>query len=51
MTKKSNKSELIRRRAAMKTLLAGGGAIVSGISLPRNCSGPIVDAVVLPAHA
>ena len=35
----------------LKTIAAGSGAIVAGKSLPESWSKPIVDAVVLPAHA
>ena len=45
--KKSNES----RRKLLKSIAAGSGAIVAGKSLPENWSHPVVDSVMLPAHA
>lgn len=45
--KKSNDS----RRKLLKSLAAGSGAVVAGKGLPESWSKPIVDAVMLPAHA
>jgi hypothetical protein len=45
--KKSNES----RRKLLKSIAAGGGAIIAGKSLPENWSRPVVDSVMLPAHA
>lgn len=39
------------RRKLLKTIAAGSGVIVVGKSLPDNWSKPVVDAVMLPAHA
>ena len=39
------------RRKLLKSIAAGSGAIVVGKSLPESWSRPIVDSVVLPAHA
>lgn len=38
------------RRTALKKILAGGGVAAAG-SLPAKWTKPVVDAVVLPAHA
>ncbi len=45
--KKSNES----RRKLLKSIAAGSGAVVAGKSLPESWSKPVVDAVLLPAHA
>ena len=45
--KKSNES----RRKLLKSIAAGSGAIVAGKSLPESWSRPVVDSVMLPAHA
>ncbi len=45
--KKSNEG----RRKILKSVLAGSGAVVTGKSLPESWSKPIVDAIMLPAHA
>jgi hypothetical protein len=45
--KKSNE----RRRKLLKSIAAGSGAIVAGKSLPESWSRPVVDSVMLPAHA
>ena len=45
--KKSDES----RRKLLKSIAAGSGAIVAGKSLPENWTKPIVNSVVLPAHA
>lgn len=39
------------RRKVLKSIAAGGGAIVAGKSLPESWSKPVVNAVMLPAHA
>ena len=39
------------RRKLLKTIVSGGGAIVAGKSLPENWTKPVVDSVMLPAHA
>jgi len=39
------------RRKLLKSIAAGSGAIVAGKSLPESWSRPIVDSVLLPAHA
>ena len=45
--KKSNESP----RKLLKSIAAGSGAIVAGKSLPEKWSRPVVDSVLLPAHA
>jgi len=39
------------RRKLLKSIAAGSGAIVAGKSLPESWSRPVVDSVMLPAHA
>lgn len=39
------------RRKALKTILAGGGAVATSLSLPKQWTRPIVEAVIVPAHA
>lgn len=39
------------RRKLLKSIAAGSGAIVAGKSLPESWSRPLVDSVILPAHA
>ena len=45
--KKSSES----RRKLLKSIAAGSGAIVAGKSLPDKWTAPVVDTVMLPAHA
>jgi hypothetical protein len=45
--KKSNES----RRKLLKSIAAGSGVVIAGKSLPESWSKPIVDSVMLPAHA
>jgi len=45
--KKSNDS----RRKLLKSIAAGGGAVVAGQTLPKSWSKPVVDSIVLPVHA
>ena len=39
------------RRKLLKSIAAGSGAVIAGKSLPEKWSRPIVDSVVVPAHA
>lgn len=39
------------RRKLLRTLAAGSGVVLTGTSLPDKWSRPVVDSVVLPAHA
>ena len=45
--KKSGES----RRKLLKSIATGSGVIVAGKSLPENWTKPVVDTVMLPAHA
>ena len=45
--KKSSES----RRKLLKSVAAGSGAVIAGKSLPDNWTKPVVDSVMLPAHA
>ncbi len=45
--KKSNDS----RRKLLKSIAAGSGAVVAGKSLPESWSKPVINSIVLPAHA
>lgn len=39
------------RRKLIKSIAAGSGAIVAGKNLPESWTKPVVDSVMLPAHA
>lgn len=39
------------RRNLLKSALAGSGAVIAGKNLPENWAKPVVDSVMLPAHA
>ena len=39
------------RRKLLKSIAAGTGAVVAGKNLPESWSRPVVDSVMLPAHA
>ena len=39
------------RRKLLKSIALGSGAVVAGKSLPESWSRPVVDSVMLPAHA
>lgn len=39
------------RRKLLKSIAAGSGAFIAGKNLPENWSRPVVDSVMLPAHA
>ena len=39
------------RRKLLKSIAAGGGAVVAGKSLPESWTKPVVDSVLLPVHA
>jgi len=47
----SNKNSNDSRRKLLKSIAAGTGAAVVGKSLPESWSKPVVDSVMLPAHA
>ncbi len=48
---KKNHNEVPARRLVLKTLAAGGGVVVAGKTLPQSWYKPVVETVVLPAHA
>lgn len=39
------------RRKLLKSIAAGSGAVIAGKNLPENWTKPVVDSVMLPAHA
>ena len=45
-----NEAESTERRRAMRRLLVGGG-LVAGAQLPEKWTKPVMDVVILPAHA
>ena len=47
----TDKKSSENRRKLLKSIAAGSGAIVAGKSLPESWSRPVVDSVMLPAHA
>jgi hypothetical protein len=47
----ADKKSIENRRKLLKSIVAGSGAIVAGKSLPEKWSRPVVDSVMLPAHA
>jgi len=47
----TNKKSGDDRRKLLKSIVAGSGVIVAGKSIPKNWSRPVVDSVMLPAHA
>lgn len=51
MKKKPNQTSDGSRRKLLKSLAAGSGAILAGKSLPDTWVSPVVDTVILPAHA
>jgi len=40
-----------KRRKLLKSIAAGSGAVIAGKNLPESWTRPVVDAVLLPAHA
>ena len=47
----TNKESNESRRKLLKSIAAGSGAIVAGKSLPEKWTKPVVESVLLPAHA
>lgn len=47
----SDNKSIESRRKLLKSIAAGSGAIVAGKSLPENWKRPVVNSVMLPAHA
>lgn len=39
------------KRKLLKSIAMGTGAVIAGKSLPESWSRPVVEAVLLPAHA
>lgn len=39
------------RRRLLKSIAAGGGAVLAGKSLPESWTNPVVESVLMPAHA
>ncbi len=39
------------RRTLLKSIAAGGGAVVAGKTLPDTWKKPVIDSVMMPAHA
>ena len=46
-----NKKNTSTRRKALKSIVIGSGVVVAGKSMPESWSKPVIDAVLLPAHA
>ncbi len=47
----SEKKSTDSRRKLLKSIAAGSGAVVAGKSLPESWAKPVINSVVLPAHA
>ncbi len=47
----SDKKSTDSRRKLLKSIAAGSGAVVAGKSLPESWSKPVINSIVLPAHA
>ena len=47
----NSKESSVKRRKILKSIATGSGAIIAGQSLPDNWAKPVVNAVMLPAHA
>lgn len=47
----ADKNSSESRRKLLKSIAVGSGAIVAGKSLPESWSRPVVESVLLPAHA
>lgn len=46
-----NKNTNASRRILLKSIAAGSGAVIAGKNLPEKWAKPVVDSVMLPAHA
>ena len=51
MPSETNNNLQKARRELLKGIAAGSGALIAGKSLPETWSRPVVDSVMLPAHA
>ncbi|GMR06033.1 MAG: hypothetical protein BMS9Abin25_0614 [Gammaproteobacteria bacterium] len=49
--KESNDEKLEKRRQALKNILAGSGTVVTAAALQDKWAKPVIESVVLPAHA
>lgn len=47
----SQKSKETARRRVLKRLVAGGGVVATGKIMPDDWHRPVVESVILPAHA
>ena len=47
----TDKKSIDSRRKLLKSIAAGSGAVVAGKTLPEAWTKPVVDSVLLPAHA
>lgn len=45
------RNSTVCRRKLLKSLAAGSGAVIAGKSLPESWIKPVIDTVMLPAHA
>ncbi len=51
MTDRKEKNNIGARRRLLKSVVAGGGVLATGRLLPENWARPVVQSVMLPAHA
>lgn len=51
MSQKDNHEQKSSRRKLLKTLAAGGGVFVGTKAIPEKWTTPVVDSVLMPAHA
>ncbi|MDA9981506.1 twin-arginine translocation signal domain-containing protein [Gammaproteobacteria bacterium] len=47
----SKKQTTDARRRLIKSLAAGGGVLTTGAMVPNTWVKPVVDSVIMPAHA
>jgi hypothetical protein len=47
----SKKSGSGARRKVLKNMMAAGGVVTAGKALPERWTKPVLDSVMLPAHA
>lgn len=50
-TEKPNKSDQAERRKTVRRMLVGGGIITAGSQLPSKWTKPVVETVLMAAHA
>jgi len=55
INEKTNKNQIVRnkekRRQMLKTMAVGGGAVIAGKTAPTEWTKPVIDSVLIPAHA